>query len=192
MTIAAAMPITSLLSVAGSESSLPTWPPAATSMPARLAGSAVSRIRWAISSVSSSLPMLSSTGMKAICPFLLICDPLRSPKGLGAVSTSVQLEQGCARVLDRLLAGLIGDLAGVGPEDDRVRPVLLGREPFGQKVRRFLAVRAGQLQVVGRVRAKRPDQEPDDHEQDEPSRQDDPAPVGRERSKPVKELRQTD
>ena len=88
MTIAVAMPITSLLSVAGSESSLPTWPPAATSMPARLAGSAVSSIRWAISSVSSSLPMLSSTGMNAICPSLLICDPLRSPKGLGAVSTS--------------------------------------------------------------------------------------------------------
>jgi hypothetical protein len=74
MIIAATRPTTSLLSVLGSESSVPIGPPAATSIPAFRAGSAVATTSCAISSVNSSPPTSSSTGMSAVCLSLLICE----------------------------------------------------------------------------------------------------------------------
>ena len=73
MIIAAIRPTRSLDSVAGSDSSLPIGPPTATSIPAASAGWAAPRTSCARSSVSSSPPTFSSTGMKAVRLSLLIC-----------------------------------------------------------------------------------------------------------------------
>ena len=73
ITIAANRPIMSLLSVSGSDSSEPIWPPAATFIPAFRPGSAASRNLCANPSVTFSLPMSSSTVKKAVCLSSLIC-----------------------------------------------------------------------------------------------------------------------
>ena len=87
MIIAAIRPTTSLLSVAGSESSLPTEPPTATSIPAWRAGLPAARTLSAISWVSPSPLTSSSTGMKAVCPSLLICAAPCRPNGSVALAT---------------------------------------------------------------------------------------------------------
>ena len=74
ISIAANRPIMSLLRVSGSDSSDPIWPLAAAFIPAsRARPSAAFRYRFESPSVTSSLPMSSSTVRKAVCPSLLIC-----------------------------------------------------------------------------------------------------------------------
>ncbi len=73
MIIAAVNPTISLLSVAGSESSLPICPLAATFIPALRAGSAASRYDCASSCVISEFGTLRSTAMNAVLLSLLIC-----------------------------------------------------------------------------------------------------------------------
>ena len=67
ISIAARMPITSLVEVSFGESTVPIEPPPSTSMPAFLPGSAASITRCAWASVSSLEPILSSTEMNAVC-----------------------------------------------------------------------------------------------------------------------------
>jgi hypothetical protein len=87
MIIAAIRPTTSLLSVAGSESSLPTEPPTATCSPALAAGFPASRTLSAISCVSSSPLTSSRTGMNAVVLSLLICAAPRWLNGSTAATT---------------------------------------------------------------------------------------------------------
>ena len=66
ITIAARIPIRSLLAVSFGDRVEPIDPPATTSMPAFSPGSAASTTRWACSSVRSFEPTFSSTEMKAV------------------------------------------------------------------------------------------------------------------------------
>ena len=88
MIVAAMIPMSSLLSVSGEESSDPTLPPTATCMPAFRPGSAASRTAWASLSSRSAAPMSRSTGMKAV---VLSFETWAAPswlKGLVAVTMS--------------------------------------------------------------------------------------------------------
>ena len=87
MIIAADEPTSSLLSVSGSESSLPTGPPTATSIPASTPGSPASRTLSATSSVRSVAPTSSRTGMKAVFWSLLICAAPCCEKGSTTLKT---------------------------------------------------------------------------------------------------------
>ena len=87
MTIAAAIPITSLLSVSAGESLLPTEPPTATCRPAFTPGLPASRTLCAMSSVRVSPLTSSSTGMYAVRPSLLIWDAPLWLKGSTALAT---------------------------------------------------------------------------------------------------------
>ena len=88
MIIATMIPMSSLLSVAGVDSSEPIEPPAATSMPSGSAGfSAASRTACASSSSRSALEMSRSTGMKAVFSSSETVPVGWSPKGLGALTT---------------------------------------------------------------------------------------------------------
>ena len=89
MIIATTIPTSSLLSVAGVDSSEPIEPPAATSMPSGSAGfSAASRTACASSSSRSALDTSRSTGMKAVFSSSETVPVAWSPKGLGALTTS--------------------------------------------------------------------------------------------------------
>src|SRR6478609_5734900 len=68
MIIAATMPTTSLISESSVDRVEPTEPPAATVMPALVAGAVASTTCWASSGVRSPDPMSRSTGAKAVWP----------------------------------------------------------------------------------------------------------------------------
>ncbi len=85
MSTAAVIPITSLRSVSGSESSLPIGPPTATSIPAATPGWAAWRTLSATSWVRSLPPTFITTGMYAVFPSCEICAWPCWPKGLVAL-----------------------------------------------------------------------------------------------------------
>ena len=189
MIMATARPITSLLLVSASDSSLPMGPPTATCMPAALPGAAASSTEFPMSSVRSADPTLEQNGDER--GVLVLADlrlPLLAERARGAVDVR-QLLDGLVRGDDRLLVLLVGDLARLGVEDDRARPVLLRRELPCQQVRRTLAIRPGEAEVVVRVAPNELQDEDRRDERDDPDPEDDPFVPGREHAEPVEKFR---
>ena len=100
ITIATRRPTTSLLSVCGLDSSLPTGPPAATVRPAfRAGGSAASSTAWASSAVMSPEPTSISTEMNAIRPLFESWAAPSWLKGFTALTTCGTLRIAVAAAL---------------------------------------------------------------------------------------------
>jgi hypothetical protein len=87
ISMAASRPMTSLLSVGDLDRTPPRLPPTLTPTPALRAGSVVSRMRLAISSVTSPLGMSSRTGVKAVVASLLTSPEAALANGSGAEAT---------------------------------------------------------------------------------------------------------
>src|SRR5207247_883950 len=98
-----------------------------------------------------------------------------------------QLLDRCVRLLDRLLVLRVGDLARLRVEDDRTAAVLLRREARLEQVRRGLAVRPRQIQVVARIAAEGVDERHHPRDQDDPGAENDPLVAGGEESEAVKD-----
>ena len=170
MIIATTIPTSSLLSVAGVDSSEPIEPPAATSIPSGSAGfSAASRTAWASSSSRSALEMSSSTGMKAVfsssetyAPPAVVAERARRADH---VRHPLDRLRG---LVDRLLVVARGELPGVDVEDDRVGAVLLGREAVRQEVGRLLAAGPREVHVVAGLRADPRDGDDERHHEEDP------------------------
>jgi hypothetical protein len=99
-------------------------------------------------------------------------------EGIGRARDLRQLENRRVRGLDRLLVARVGDLAPFRVEDERARAVLLRGELLGEQVGGRLAVRAGKLQVVARVRSDLSDEQHETRSHDKPDGEHDPRTAG--------------
>ena len=147
ITIAAAIPISSLISVEGLETFWPSAPPVSTSNPALLAGEARSMICWA-SSVES--PRAHRQGHRQISGGAVLA------QSAGALGRQRAGHGGDVRVFGDVrprrfdCAGKlgIGQLAIRGVQDYRARSVRLVGKGLCEQVRRLLTVGSRQGQIV--------------------------------------------
>ena len=148
ITIAAMIPISSLDSVEGLETFCPSWPPVSTSRPAALAGSAASMIFCASSTESS--PGADGERDRQVAGALVLA------QRRGALGRQRVDDRGDVRRLRDVGGGFVdrSRVAGsvslplCGVQHDRARAVRLVGERLRERVRRALAVGAGQRQVV--------------------------------------------
>ena len=152
MTIAAAMPITSLISVPCWETSVPRYPPTPTRSPASVAGAVASMTSWGLAVRQVSGGDVQQHGD--------VRDP-PVPADLGLAGARQRAHDLCdvRRLLQRLDRRVdgggvlgVGDLSARRLEHHRVRAVRLRREPLREQLLGLLAVVARKRQVVARDR----------------------------------------
>ncbi len=148
ISIAARIPIRSLVEVSLGESTDPIDPPPWTSIPAFLPGSAASITRCAC-----GLGQLAGADLEQSRDErrLLVLRDLGSPvlvKRADGTGDEGDLLDRLVGVRDRGLIGRVGHLALGDVEDDRIRSVLLRREPGLEQVGGLLAAGAGERDVV--------------------------------------------